>query len=257
MNQITPNPTEGLSAEELAKANTVVTPPEGTEQKDTVKTEHLDGVDYRQKFIDSAKGAHELLEEKKRLEAEVAQLRAAGKTPLTQPNAPNTEVFYPGFEELDPEAQANLIAYSNALTERAKKDILSDPSIAFARKNYNDAKWDSAFNELTTKYPELSAAKGDFKTLYYNPNNVPDNIGDILETVAKSYLFDKARDIGNKEGREAAQRVQLEETTGGDKTPSVHRSLEDWHRLAQQNPAKFAAMKKEYEADLASGKLKE
>lgn len=256
MNTITPNPADGFTAEELANANAVVPPADGTEQKPPVQSAQ-EIEDYREKFIQSAKGAHELLEEKKRLEAEIAQLRAAGKTPLTQPNSPNSEILYPGFEDLDPEAQANLIAYSNALTERAKSEILSDPSIAFARKNYNDSKWDIAFSELTAKYPELVEAKGDFKTLYYNPNNVPDNIGDILETVAKSYLFDKARDIGAKEGEASAQRVQLEDPTGGDKTPSVHRSLADWQRLAQINPAKFAAMKKEYEADLASGKLKE
>ena len=256
MTNITPNPADGFTPEELAVANAEVTNADGTEQKPTGQSEQ-ETVDYRQKFIESSKGAHELLEEKRKLEAEIAQMRAAGTTTLNTPHSTSTENLYPGFEELDPESQANLIAYTDAVTAKAKEQILQDPAIAFARKNYNEATWESAFGELVAKYPKLSAAKGDFKAKYYNPNNVPGNISEILDTVARAYLYDDARDIGAQEGLETAQRVQLEEPTGGDKSPSVHRSLEDWMRVAQQNPAQFASMKKEYEADLASGKLKE
>lgn len=257
MNEInTPNPEAPVVTPES-------TPAEGTEPKENATTEPnhvVETVDYREKFIESAKGAHALLEEKKKLEARIAELESnptAGNSPVLPTHSPDTEVLYPGFEQLDPEAQANLMAYTNAVTEKAKKEIYSDPAIAFAQKTYNESKWSSAFEETLSKYPELEAVKADFKAKYYNPQNVPDNIGDILDTMAKSYLFDKARDIGTQEGQEIAQRVQLEEPTGGDKTPSVHRSLADWQRMAQQNPAKFAAMRKEYEADLASGKLKE
>lgn len=258
MNTITPNP-----AEEVVLAEGVVTPaaptPEvGTEQKPTVQSEH-ESVDYREKFINSAKGAQALLDEKKKLEARVAELesnRAAGNIELPI-HSTDSEILYPGFENLDSEAQENLLAYTNAVTNKTEQKILARPSIAFAEKTYNESKWETAFNETAAQFPELAAAKDEFKSQYFNPKNVPDNISDILTTMAKSYLFDKARDIGAKEGLETAQRVQLEESTGGDKTPTVHRSLADWQRLAQQNPAKFAAMKKEYEADLASGKLRE
>ena len=187
-------------------------------------------------------------------DARIAELESAGNLPNTPVD---TDVLYPGFEDLDDDAQESLTAYTNAVTNKAKEEISKDPAIVFARQTYNENKWETGFNETAAKYPELQEAKDDFKTQYFNSSNVPDNIGDILETMAKSYLFDKARDIGAEEGKIAAERVQLEDTTGGDKSPSVHRSLSDWSRLARENPAKFALQKKEYEADLASGKLKE
>ena len=250
MNTITPNPEDSVVAVE----EVVVTPSEIATE--VIGTDDVETIDYKQKFIDSAKGAHELLKEKRELEAELALARSGNsQTPLQQ-NSP-TNSLYPGFEELDPESQANLMAYTNAVTERAKAEILQDPSIAFARNNYNESVWESTFSDLVVKYPQLASAKSEFKAKYYNPKNVPPNLADILDTVAKAYLFDEAREIGAKEGHEVASRVVLEEPTGGDKTPSVHRSLEDWQRLAQENPAKFATMKKEYDADIASGKLKE
>ncbi len=254
MNETTPNP----EAEVITPSGE---PAAGTEQTETVKTEQthqVETVDYREKFIESAKGAHALLEEKKKLEARIAELERNPSAGTHLPtHSPDTEVLYPGFENLDPQAQANLRAYTDAVTNRATQAIYNDPAIAFAKKTYNETKWESAFANTLAEYPELAEAKADFKSQYYNPSNVPDNIEDILKTMAKSYLFDKARDIGAKEAMQIAERVQLEEPTGGDKTPSVHRSLADWQRMAQQNPAKFAAMRKEYEADLASGKLKE
>lgn len=262
MNEFTPNPADGGVPAEVVVTTTELTPAIGTEQKPTVQSEHIsdDGVDYREKFINSAKGAQALLDEKKKLEARIAELESnptAGNVELPT-HSVDTEILYPGFENLDQEAQENLLKYTKAVTDKAEQQILSRPSIAFAEKTYNESKWDAGFAETAAKYPEIAAAKADFKTQYFNPTKtVPDNISEILTTMAESYLFHKARDIGAKEGMETAQRVQLEDPTGGDKTPSVHRSLEDWQRLAQQNPAKFAAMKKDYEADLASGKLKE
>lgn len=262
MNTITPNPAEGGVPAEGVVTPAAPTPELGTEQKPTVQSEHVidDGVDYREKFINSAKGAQALLDEKKKLEARIAELESnptAGNSSGLPIHSPDTEILYPGFENLDPEAQENLLAYTNAVTNKAKQEIYKDPAIAFAQKTYNESKWETAFAETVEKFPELAAAKAEFKSQYFNPKNVPDNMSDILTTMAKSYLFDKARDLGAEEGRKVAERVQLEEPTGGDKTPTVHRSLADWQRLAQQNPAKFAAMKQQYDADVASGKLKE
>lgn len=261
MNEIIPNPAEVEVQADGVITPAVSTPEDGTEQKPTVQSEPVDdGVDYREKFINSAKGAQALLDDKKQLEARIAELESnqvAGNSSGLSTHHVDTEILYPGFENLDSEAQENLLAYTNAVTSKAEQKILSRPSIAFAEKTYNESKWEAAFAETVSQFPELATAKGEFKSQYFNPTNVPDNISDILTTMAKSYLFDKARDIGAKEGLDTAQRVQLEEPTGGDKTPTVHRSLADWQRLSQQNPAKFASMKKEYEADVASGKLKE
>lgn len=261
MNENTPNPAPADEVvEEVVTSNEPAAEGDGTEQTATVQTEHVnhDDVDYRKKFIDSQRGAHELLARNKELEAALAAKESAtGNTQDINTHSPDTTNLYPGFEELDPEAQKNLIAYTDAVTKRAVEEVSKNPAISYAEKSYNENKWESAFDEVQAQFPELSETKDDFKAKYFSSNNVPDNISEILTECAKSYLFDKAREIGAQEGVEVAQRVQLEEPTGGDKTPTAHRSLADWQRMAQQNPAEFAKHKEQYEADLASGKLKE
>lgn len=261
MNTITPNSEvpEVVSEEAIAPTTTEE---RGTEQKETVTTEPIvedDGVDYRAKFIESSKGAHALLEQKKELERKLAEKEPATGIPQELPNystedSPN---LYPGFEELDADAQKNLMAYTDAITNRTIKSVNSDPAIAFSRKMYNENQWEAAFNAATVEFPDLSKAKADFKSKYFNPNNVPNNMSEIMQDLAKIYLFDKAREIGAEQGAEIAQRVQFEEPTGGPKDAPAQRSLEEWNRVAQQNPAEFAKLKTQFDADMASGKLKE
>lgn len=230
-----------------------------TEQTATVETEHIvddDGVDYRKKFIDSAKGANALLEKNKELETQLAEQVQQPVIEELSTHSSDTNL-YPGFEELDEKAQQDLVAYTDAVTQRAADVVNKNPAIAYANKSYNENKWETAFAEVQAEFPELLEAKEDFKGKYFTSNNVPDNMSEILTECAKSYLFDKARAIGVAEGAEVAQRVQLEDPTGGDKTPTAHRSLADWQIMAQQNPAEFAKQKEAYEADLASGKLTE
>lgn len=225
---------------------------EGTEQKDTdKKTEQPPAVDYRQKFVQSAKGVQNLLKEKQDLEAENARLRG------TQSRPEVTDDLIPGFDELEPEQKDNLIAYTKVVTDRARGELMKDPAIAFAKQNYNESMFNNALDVVVAEFPALQPNKADFKSLYFNASNVPDNILEILQSMAKVYLFDKARDIGAEEAKAAADRVDLEDTTGGDRTPSARRSLADWALLARTNPAKFASLKKEYDSDIESGQLKE
>jgi hypothetical protein len=135
--------------------------------------------------------------------------------------------------------------------------VLKDPSIAEARAMANESRFERALSKVVEKYPELKESKDDFKSKYYNPNLVPSNIESILEDVAKMHLFDKAKDLGAKEEKARANRVDLEKSTGGDKTPHASRSLNDWLRMSRENPQQFASLSKEYQADLESGKLKE
>jgi len=234
---------------------------QGTEGKDNPinPLENADSpVDYQKKFSESSKEALRLLEEKKALEAQNAEYARQLAEKGSQPEAGEiTESLYPGFEELDKQSQDNLVKFTNSITKRAQDQILRDPAIAFARQNYNERKWEGAFEKVSEKYPELKTSKDEFKAKYFKASNVPDNIENILDDVSKIYLFDKAKDIGIREAQEQSKRVDLERTTGGDKTPQASRSLEDWSRLAQENPAKFASMSKEYHADLDAGKLKE
>lgn len=249
MENINPNSFDKDIEDAQKGANPENPTPEGTEQKETVKTEP-ETVDYREKFVQSAKGAQKLLDEKKALEARIAELEGKKKEP-------ETDDLIPGFDNLDPEQQDGLIAYTNAVTKRTRDEIYKDPAIAFAKQTYNESKFNNALDLVVAEFPALAANKAEFKALYFNANNVPDNIQEILESMAKVYLFDKAHDIGAEEAKAASERVQLENTTGGDRTPTARRSLADWELMARTNPAKFASLKKEYEADIESGQLKE
>jgi hypothetical protein len=221
-------------------------PSQGTEGEKAPVNPTREGepqVDYQKKFAESSKEALRLLEETKRLEAELA----------AKANIAPTENLYPGFEQLEPDAQANLVAYTNLVTKRALEGVNSDPAIKFAKEQYNISKWESAFGTVASKYPELN--KEEFKSKYFKKDVVPDNIENILNDLAKIELFDKARDLGATEEKKKAERVELERATGGDKTPQATRSLEDWQRMQRENPAKFAQLGKEFNADMSSGKI--
>lgn len=219
-------------------------------------------IDYQKKFSESSREAQRLLDELKEKEriqaekdAEIERLRKLAES--NDATTSNESDLYPGFEFLSEEQQRDIIAFKEGIKKNALKEIYSDPAIAFAKQSYNERKWNEALDSLTSKYPDIRESKEDFKAKYYNPNNVPDNIGNILEDLAKVYLFDKARDLGAKEAIEKSNHIDIERSGGGDKTPeTTTRSKEDWYRMAQENPALFAKMSGEFRKDLESGKLK-
>jgi len=234
-----------------------ITNPQGTEEtENTVKnpiTPAEEEIDYKTKFSESTREAQRLLDEMKSRDAEIERLKKLAESGTSYSD--NSETLYPGFEQLDPQEQQNLIAYTNSIRDRVKNDVYSDPAIAFAKQSYNERRWSEAFENAATKYPELRENKEDFKRKYFKADVVPENIGDILEDLSKVYLFDKAKDLGAQEALANESRIDIERSKGGDKTPTASRSLEDWSKIAE-NPAKFAQMSKEYKADLESGKLK-
>jgi hypothetical protein len=216
---------------------------EGTEQAETVTPT----IDYETKFRESAKEAQRLYAEKKALEQKLAS------QPQTQEiNNQTSDDFFPGFNELDEDARNNLLAYTEAVKKKTLESVYQDPAIAFARSSYNEKKWEDAFREASLAIPELASHADSFKTQYYNPNNVPDNMADVIKDLAKIFLFDKAKDIGAEEERVKSQRINLEDVTAGDKNPpSASRSMEEWQRMASENPTKFASLSKEFNEDLA------
>jgi len=219
---------------------------QGTEQTETVETPNTEAVDYEKKFRESSKEAQRLYEENKKLRETPIETESENFN-----TEPDTE-FFEGFNDLDEDAQANLLAYTNAVEKRALEKVYKDPAIAFARSSYNENKWQTSFAEASREIPDLAEHAEEFKTKFYNPANVPENMTDIIKDLAKIYLFDKAKDIGAKEESEKASRINLEDVTGGDKSaPTASRSLEDWQRMASENPAKFASLSKEFNADMA------
>lgn len=222
------------------------TPDEGTEQTVTDQTPDVAQVDYEVKFKESAKEAQRLYQEKKDLEAQLAQ--------HNQPQDINTppvdaNEFFPGFETLDEDSQRNLIAYTDAVKRKALEEVYKDPDIAYVRTEAKEKRWNSAFDEVANEIPRLREHAIDFRAKYYNPNGSTDPV--VLKELAKSFLYDKSEDIGAERAREQANRVDLEDVTGGDKTPRAARSLEDWQRMAQTDPTKFASLSKEFNEDMA------
>ena len=209
-------------------------------------------IDYKTKFSESAKEAQRLYEENKLLR-EQFELKGTDSGQHVQDQ--NVDSLYPGFEDLDEDARNNLIAYTKTVTSRAKEELYKDPAIAFARKQYAERTWDTAFEKTLQKFPELAETREEFKNKYYNVNNVPENIESILQDVAKIHLFDKAKDIGAKETEEKKNRIEGERTSAGFKESTAKRSLDDWNRMATENPSQFAKLSREYQADLDSGKI--
>lgn len=229
---------------------------QGTQENDnstnTVVENVAHTIDYQKKFSESSSEALRLYQENKALK-EALELKDKAPEAVVVEN--NIDGFYPGFDELDEDAKNNLIAYTNTVTKRAKDELYKDPAIAFAKKQYNEQVWDSALNNTIQMYPELASSKEEFKSKYFNVNNVPENVGEILKDIAKIHLFDKAKEIGAKEQTEKDKLIDVERTTSGKKDPTVSRTLEDWNRMATENPNKFRQLSKEFNEDMKSGKI--
>jgi len=229
---------------------------QGTQENDNSTNETIENVaqtvDYQKKFSESSSEALRLYEENKKLREQIELKDKVNEQPV---QAQNTNDLLSGFEDYDEDTQKQIIAYTNTVTKRALDEINKNPAIAFATKQYNEQVWDSALQKTIQEYPELASKKDEFKSKYYDVNNVPSNIDSILKDVAKIYLFDQAKEIGAKEQSERQNRIEIERTTAGSKDPTVRRSLDDWNRMAQENPSQFRSLSKEFNDDLKSGKI--
>ena len=246
MSDQTPEQVEGTEVEETTEETA----------EETVENPTEPEVDYEKKFSESSREAQRLLEENKASKEELERLRAETKSNESDVSYDNDSEIYPGFQDLSEAEQDNLRKYTNGIRKQISDDLYKDPAIVSAKQSHNEREWDKTFSELRTEIPELSDMSDEFKTKHFNKDNVPSNIKEIMTQLAKSELFDKAKDLGSKEAQEqASTRIDIERSGGGDKTPKTTRSMEDWHKLAQDNPAKFAKMSKEYNSDMESGKL--
>lgn len=222
---------------------------EGFDSINEDNLETIDSLNDEQVIETNVTETDRYTEREKQYYARIKKLEEELKDKETVNNSSYSEDLYPNFAELDEEAQNNLLVYTKNIERNVRNEINKDPALAFARGIYNEKQWDDAFFQVSEQYPELQTSRDDFKGKYFNPNNVPDNIGDILNDVAKIYLFDKVKEIGAQEERKKSNRIELETTTGGERLPVVSRSIEDWHELARTNPAKFAKLSTEYEED--------
>lgn len=240
--------------------------PEATEEKQPETPEENpaesnpeETVDYlKTKFSESSKEALRLLEENKATKSEIEQLRKEleAKEAAGSNYGKETENLYPGFEMLTEEEQRNVQAYTDGIKKSVLEGIYKDPAISDARASHNERRWETAFQETVSEYPELAESKDEFKTKYFRADNVPSNINEITKDLAKVFLFDRARDLGAKDATEKANRIEIERANGGDKTPKASRTIEDWQKLQQDNPAEFAKLSKQFNEDMNSGQMK-
>lgn len=244
------------------EANSILN--DGTQGKEPINpnpTPAEGGIDYEVKFKESSKEALRLLDVQKEKDAEIERLRIEneelqnrqGSGNVFEPTADNP---FPGFEDLDDVAKAQFINYTKGVVNKATQEIIKDPAIAFAKKQFNTQRWEAALNNAILKYPKLAESKDEFRTKYFDVNNVPENIDNILIDVAKIHLFDSSMEIGAKNQDEINEnRIELERNTSGPKEPPVRRSLEDWQRMQRENPEQFRKLSKEFNDDMASGKI--
>lgn len=208
-----------------------------TEKIDTIEANN--DIDYKTKFSESSKEALRIREENIRLANEIEELRIKAESNGGN-YANNSEQIIPGFDHLSDEEQRNLLAYTESIRNTVKNELYKDPAIARAKIQYNESVWNEAFNEVSSKIPQLADMKDEFKANHFDPNNVPSNIKDLMEKAAKIYIFDNAEEIGRQKGIEQANRLDIERAHGGDKTPAVERTPEDWEQMRISNPVKFA-----------------
>ncbi len=243
---------------EEIKQDGVATPnpePEITEEKPT-EAESEPDVDYKVKFSESTRENARILEKQREKEAEIERLRQELEA-KQDIGANNSDALYPGFDMLSDDERKNLLAYTDSIKKQTLNEVYKDPALAFAKQSYNENKWERAFEQVASELPEIRESKDEFKSKFYKKDvSVPDNIKDILTDLSKAHLFDKARDLGMKDALAQTKRIDIERQSGGEKTPKATRTLEDWYKMAQNNPGEFAKQSKQFNEDMQSGKLK-
>lgn len=249
---------QGTEVEQTTEKTEETTEGVQTSEEAPDSTDVNEEPDYKKKFSESTREAQRLLEERK---ADQEKLKALEEEldKLKQNDGSykgESEEIDEFFSEYPEEERERILKFANGVTKKALSEIKKDPAIASAHQFHNEARWDGAFQKLLEQHPELKSEKEDFKAKYYKPNkDVPDNIDSLLGDMAKIYLFDKAKDLGRIEAEKNSKRIDIERSGGGDKEVKASRSLEDWNRLAQENPAQFAKLAKEFRSDMESGKI--
>lgn len=178
-------------------------------------------------------------------------------------NLSEFEDLIPNFKNLPPDEQTNVRTFYTNVERRIRRSLDNDPAIKNSRAIYAEDLWEKGFAKAAAAVPGLSAKKEDFKKLYFKSENTPENIGELLITFGKSYMFDaatqSAKEEGAEEERKRNQGVDLMDPNGGDKGQggNAGMKIEDWDYLSRTNPQEFARRQAEFDKQMAAGKLKE
>lgn len=215
-------------------------------------------IDYKKKFSESTTENQRILAELEAKKAEIdrlSKLAIANQEKEKENGGAAIDSLYPGFEHLDDDAKENVRNFANGIEQKVKGELGKDPAIVFARRQFNNKKWEDAFAEVVKEIPELSSHKDEFKAKYFNADNVPDNMVAILNDLGGSFAFKK---IKEKQAEDAGKEDRLETNRGkggpGSTKPGQHHTLAEYGKM---NPTLFASKAKMYAEDLANGYLNE
>ncbi len=183
-------------------------------------------VDYETKFKESAKGAQELLQQKKQLEAEKQRLEE--ELERTRTRTP---------EPAQPAPQVNLQQPVQGMDEE---------TLRLLKIAADGTKFELEFSEAVSKYPKLAQHKEAFKMFAYQSENIQTPTALLAsDYVIANRLFDEV-----EEEEPVAEEPALEPGVGGGRTapPKDGYSQEEAQHLRKTDP-------KQYNRLVQSGKM--
>ena len=166
-------------------------------------------------------------EKAQELGTELEELKIKPATPSEEELAkqiPDWDMLSPTEQQLHKE----IAGFKKELTSISKQ---------FAKKS-DQAKKEEKLAGLLRKYPELQEQEMEFREFCGDE--------EPSEHLVKSFLFEKAEEIGARKEAEKKEREGLEKGTGGEKTPPAPgMSLADIERLRKSNPKEYQRLLRE------------
>lgn len=193
----------------------------GTEQTQeaSVQPQSSPQVDYEKKFRESSRGAQQLLDRNKALEAENQRLQE-----LMNSQSVQNEVVQPVPQ---PEPQLTP-SYQSVL----------DPETATLIQRVADReKFELEFAQATTRYPQLSGRKEEFKQFAYQE----DNLGVPTLQLAAEFILEKGLYSKPEENQDEMVEPALESGVGGDRQapPKDGYTVDEAKHLRETDPRKY------------------
>lgn len=199
-------------------------------------------VDYQEKFKHSQAEAIKLKKEADALKAQNEKLKSSLNN--SRPSDEELSKKHPDWDFKDDEEKARIreteaLRMSQATQAEALEEMKKKQA------------WKDDFEDLVSKSEFSDLAKDRKKFREYCRQEGHENVS--IETLAQSFLFSSAKEIGAKEERDKMQRDGLETSTGGNRgvQPGDKLTMEDVVHIRKADPARYAQMAKRGDFDEA------
>ena len=217
--------------------------PEGQEEKETPKETTPEGQEpkpegdeedtYKKRYADSSREAQRLQTENQLLTAQIEELAKKGKTSSVEiPSDTELSQSVPDWDLLSLEEQ-----------RLQKEQMMLKRELASIRGSLNSAaaqlQWEKDFGKLANQpdFKDLISLKQEFEHFCSKRANTS------IEDSAKSFLFDRAKQIGAIEEKDKLERKGLEKGSGGIRTPKAPGlSYEERENLRKSDPKTYQKM---------------